>query len=103
MALGILNQRTVRSFILIYPFKRTMLVAERFIAYLIDKYGKHPISTDGGTCIIHLKHVSFYNWITIYIPFMKSLIKRRIQFNSSRIEPKNALMITFHAKERNVN
>jgi hypothetical protein len=34
---------------------------------------------------------------------VKSLIKRRIQFNSSRIEPKNALMITFHAKERNVN
>ena len=49
MALGILNQRTVRSFILI-SFERTMLiVAERFIAYLIDKYGKHPISTEGGT------------------------------------------------------
>jgi len=49
MALGILNQRTIRSFILI-SFERTMLiVAERFIAYLIDKYGKHPISTDGGT------------------------------------------------------
>ena len=31
-------------------FERTMLiVAERFIASLIDKYGKHPISTDGGT------------------------------------------------------
>jgi putative transposase len=28
--------------------ERTMLVAERFIAYLIDKYGKHPISTDDG-------------------------------------------------------
>jgi hypothetical protein len=30
-------------------FEITMLVAERFIAYLIDKYGKHPISMDGGT------------------------------------------------------
>lgn len=26
-----------------------MLVAERFIASLINKYGKHPVSTDGGT------------------------------------------------------
>ena len=26
-----------------------MLIAERFIASLIDKYGKHPILTDGGT------------------------------------------------------
>jgi putative transposase len=30
-------------------FERTRLVAERFIAYLIDKYDKHPISKDGGT------------------------------------------------------
>ena len=26
-------------------FERTMLVAERFIASLINKYGKHPVST----------------------------------------------------------
>ena len=30
-------------------FDRTMLVAERFISSLINRYGKHPISTDGGT------------------------------------------------------
>ena len=30
-------------------FERTMLVAERFIASLLDKYGRHPVSTDGGT------------------------------------------------------
>ena len=30
-------------------FDRTMLVAERFIASLINTYGKHPVSTDGGT------------------------------------------------------
>jgi transposase-like protein len=29
--------------------ERTMLVAERFIAWLINKFGKCPVSTDGGT------------------------------------------------------
>jgi putative transposase len=30
-------------------FERTMLVDERFIALLTDEFGKHPVSTDGGT------------------------------------------------------
>jgi putative transposase len=30
-------------------FERTMLVAERFIASLINKYDKQPVSTDGGS------------------------------------------------------
>jgi putative transposase len=30
-------------------FERTMLVAERFISSLINRYGKHSVSTDGGT------------------------------------------------------
>ncbi len=34
---------------------------------------------------------------------MRRLIERTIQSNTSMIEPKNALTITFHAKERNVN
>ena len=29
--------------------ERTMLTAERFIKNLVKRYGKHPISTDGGT------------------------------------------------------
>ncbi len=29
--------------------ERTMLIAERFILSLTNKYGKHPVSTDGGT------------------------------------------------------
>ena len=29
-------------------FERTMLVAERFLQELVRKYGKHPVSTDGG-------------------------------------------------------
>ena len=77
-----------------------MLIAERFIASLIDKYGKHPISTDGDTwyppqaCqFLKLQHHihSFYE---------KNIIERKT--NTSRIEL-NALMFIFHAKERNVN
>jgi putative transposase len=29
--------------------ERNMFVAERFIRGLVDIYGKHPVSTDGGT------------------------------------------------------
>ena len=42
--------------------ERNMLVAEKFIRPLVDKYGKHTMYTDGGTwydeaCnIIELKH-----------------------------------------------
>ncbi len=28
---------------------RTMFVAERFISNIVDKHGRYPISTDGGT------------------------------------------------------
>jgi putative transposase len=40
-------------------FERTMLVTERFIASLIDKYGKHPVSTEMVAHGIHHKHASF--------------------------------------------
>jgi hypothetical protein len=30
-----------------------MLVAERFLQELVRKYGKHPVSTDGGVHGIH--------------------------------------------------
>jgi putative transposase len=30
-------------------FERSILVAERFLQELIRKYGKYPVSTDGGT------------------------------------------------------
>jgi putative transposase len=59
-------------------FERTMLVAERFIASLINKFGKHPVLTaDGGgtwyppqACqFLKLKH-------HIHSPFEKSIIER---------------------------
>jgi putative transposase len=61
-------------------FERSMLVAERFIASLIDEFGKHPVSTDGGTwypqaCrFLKLKH-------HIHSPFEKSIIiERKMQY-----------------------
>ena len=85
-------------------FDRTMLiVAERFIASLINKFGKHSVSTaDGGiwypqVChFLKLKH-------HLHIPL---LIKgsSKEQSNLSIIEQKKALMTISHAKEkRNVN
>ena len=29
--------------------ERNMFVAERFLSKVIEEYGKHPVSTDGGT------------------------------------------------------
>ena len=54
--------------------ERNMLVAEKFIKSLVDKYGKHTVYTDGGTwydeaCnIIGLKHY-------LHSPLEKSLME----------------------------
>ena len=53
--------------------ERNMLVAEKFIRSLVDKYGKHTVYTDGGTwyyeaCnVLRLKHY-------LHSPFQKSLM-----------------------------
>ncbi len=58
--------------------ERNMFVAERFLDGLVKVYGKHPVSTDGGTwypmaCkFLKLKH-------HIHSPFEKSIIERTIQ------------------------
>ena len=65
--------------------ERAMLVAERFIASLTNRHGKHPVSTDGGTwypqaCrFLKLKH-------HLHSPFEKSLIERTMQFIKDRTE-----------------
>jgi putative transposase len=33
--------------------ERSMLIAEEFLHSMIKKYGKHPVSTDGGVHGIH--------------------------------------------------
>ena len=64
---------------------RNMLVAEKFIRSLVEKYGRHTVYTDGGTwydeaCnIIGLKHY-------LHSPFQKSLMERINQYFKDRIE-----------------
>ncbi|HEX5519680.1 MAG TPA: DDE-type integrase/transposase/recombinase [Candidatus Nitrosocosmicus sp.] len=66
-------------------FERSMLIAERFIAFLIKRHGKHPVSTDGGTwypqaCkFLKLEH-------HIHSSYEKSLIERTMQYLKDRTE-----------------
>ena len=79
--------------------ERNMFVAERFLSNLIKDYGKHPLSTDGGTwypqaCkFLKLEH-------HIHSPYEKSIIERTMQYIKDRTE---CLMITFHAEKRTAN
>lgn len=65
--------------------ERNMFVAERFIAELVKNYGKHPISTDGGTwypqaCrFLKLNH-------HIHASYEKSIIERTMQYIKDRTE-----------------
>ena len=62
-----------------------MLVAEKFIKSLVEKYGRHKVYTDGGTwypqaChFFHLKHM-------LHSPLEKSLIERMMQYFKDRTE-----------------
>ena len=42
------SDRTVLD-VRISAAERNMFVAERFLSSLVQEYGKHPVSTDGGT------------------------------------------------------
>jgi transposase-like protein len=81
--------------------ERTMLVAERFIASLINKFGKCPVSTDGGTwypqaCqFLDVEH-------HISIPHLRKVSLLKEHFNTSKIELKD-LMIIFHVERRSVS
>jgi len=63
-----------------------MFVVERFLSNFIKEYGKHHVSTDGGTwyppqacrCLKLVHH--------LHSPFEKSLIKRTIQYIKDRVE-----------------
>ena len=66
-------------------YERSMLVAEQFMRSLVSKYGKHPVSTDGGTwypqaCkFLKLRH-------HIHLPYEKSIVERTIQYVKDRTE-----------------
>ena len=63
--------------------ERNMLVAEQFLQNIIKKYGKHPVSSDGGTWYVpackflKLKH-------HINSSYEKSIIERIIQYIKDR-------------------
>jgi putative transposase len=65
--------------------ERNMFVAERFLPDIVEEYGKHPVSTDGGTwypqaCVfLKLNH-------HIHSSHEKSLIERTMQYVKDRIE-----------------
>ena len=65
--------------------ERNMFVTERFLSNIVRDYGKHPVSTDGGTwypqaCrFLKLDH-------HIHSSFEKSLIERTIQYIKDRTE-----------------
>ena len=65
--------------------ERNMLIAERFLSNVVRHYGKHPVSTDGGTWLpmackfLKLKH-------HIHSSFEKSLIERTMQYIKDRTE-----------------
>ena len=64
-----------------------MLIAERFIASLIDKYGKHPISTDGGGTWYPPQDCQFLKLDHhIHSFYEKSIIERTIQYIKDRTE-----------------
>ncbi len=67
-------------------FERTMLiVAERFIASLINTYGKHPILTDGGTWYPQAcKFLKLKYHLHSFLE--KSLIERTIKYIKDRTE-----------------
>ena len=62
-----------------------MLIVEKFIRSLVEKYGKHTVYTDGGTwypqacTFLHLKH-------RLHSHLEKSLIERVVQYFKDRIE-----------------
>ena len=65
--------------------ERNMFVAEHFLRSLVKKYGKYPVSTDGGTwypqaCkFLQIKH-------HLHSIYEKNIIERRIQYIKDRTE-----------------
>ena len=65
--------------------ERNMFVTERFLSNIVRDYGKHPVSTDGGTwypqaCrFLKLNH-------HMHSSFEKSLIERTMQYIKDRTE-----------------
>ncbi len=65
--------------------ERTILIAERFILSLTNRYGNHPVSTDGGTW--YPQACKFLNIDHhIHSSYEKSVIERTMQYIKDRTE-----------------
>ena len=108
LALGCnqLSQNIGKYFRLIYlSSERTMLVAERFIiaSSLINKFGKCPVSTDGGRTWYPPQACQFLDVEHhISIPHLRKALLLKEHSNISKIELKD-LMIIFHVERRSVS
>ena len=85
MALGLIEPIDKEILSINISKERNMFVVERFISNVIKEYGKHPVSTDGGTwypqaCkFLKLNH-------HIHSSFEKSIIERTMQYIKDRTE-----------------
>lgn len=79
--------------------ERNMFVAEKFISGLVKIYGKHMVSTDGGTW--YPQAYMFLDLITTSILIMRIVWLKGL-CNTLRTELKD-LMIIFHVEKRIVN
>ena len=82
--------------------RNMFVVAERFLSNVINEYGKHPVSTDGGTWYPQAcKFLKLNHHIHSFVyKDEKSIIERTMQYIKDRTEN---LMTTFLVKRTNVN
>ena len=62
-----------------------MLIAEKIIRSLVEKYGRHPVYTDGGTWYdeaCNILRLKYY----LHSPLEKSLLERVNQYFKDRIK-----------------
>jgi putative transposase len=67
-------------------FERSILVAERFLQELVRRYGRHPVSTDGGTWYPYACKFAKIKHHHLHCSFEKGIIERTIQYIKDRTE-----------------
>lgn len=65
--------------------ERNMFVTERFISVVVDGYGEHPVSTDGGTWYPQACRFLKINH-RIHSSYEKSIVARTIPYIKDRNE-----------------
>jgi putative transposase len=79
--------------------RNMFVVIEQFISDVVDEYGEHPVSTDGGTWYSQACRFLKINH-HIHSSYEKSIIERTMQYIKDRMENFDDY---FHVEKRNVN